>query len=237
MLLWVALVKSFGLLIEGLRDLLLGDLIGDEVDGAEDSGRDGVDEVEVLHLEAVAVFGDEGFVVAGWECGPGVDGGVEDVDFDVILTGFEEGGEVEAVGWVPECADALAVEIDDSGFVDGWVVPGAHAGTGAGAERIGEGCAGGAGGVGVYSEFCAGACEGLAAVDFEEDFRSGWGCEGEVAGVDGFSRVEAGVWVGGPVCEGGLGLGFAGGGEVDLPVSGEIGELGGGGGGARSYVE
>ena len=39
--------------------------LGDEVDLAEDAGGDGLDFVEVLHLEAVAVFVDEGFVVVG----------------------------------------------------------------------------------------------------------------------------------------------------------------------------
>ena len=75
---------------------------GDQVDGAEDAGGDGSDFVEVLHLEAVAVFFDEGFVVVGWERGPGVEGGVVDVDFDVVLPRFDEFGDVEAVGWVPE---------------------------------------------------------------------------------------------------------------------------------------
>ena len=62
--------------------------VGDEVDGAEDAGGDGLDFVEVLHLEAVAVFFDEGFVVVRGECGPGVEGGVVDVDFDVVLAGL-----------------------------------------------------------------------------------------------------------------------------------------------------
>jgi len=46
--------------------------LGNQVDGAEDARRDGADFVEVLHLEAVAVFFYEGFVVVGRECGPGV---------------------------------------------------------------------------------------------------------------------------------------------------------------------
>ena len=65
-------------------------LLSDEVDGAEDAGRDGLDFVEVLHLEAVAVFFDEGFVVAGWKGGPGVESGVVYVDLDVVLAGLEE---------------------------------------------------------------------------------------------------------------------------------------------------
>jgi hypothetical protein len=64
--------------------------LGDQVDGAEDAGGDGLDFVEVLHLEAVAVFFDEGFVVVGWELGPGVESGVVDVDLDVVLAGLEE---------------------------------------------------------------------------------------------------------------------------------------------------
>src|SRR6202011_3911383 len=91
----------------------LGAAAGDEVDGAEDAGGDGLDLVEVLHLEAVAVLGDEGFVVVGRECGPGVEGGVVDADLDVVLAGFEEFGDVQLVGWVPEGAGALAVDVDD----------------------------------------------------------------------------------------------------------------------------
>ncbi|MEO6806009.1 MAG: hypothetical protein ABI286_06835 [Edaphobacter sp.] len=39
------------------------------MDGAEDAGEDGLDFVEVLHLEAVAVFFYEGFVVVRGERG------------------------------------------------------------------------------------------------------------------------------------------------------------------------
>ena len=97
-----------------------------------------MDFVEVLHLEAVAVFFDEGFVVVGRERGPRVEGGVVDVDLDVVLAGLEEFGDVEAVGWMPERAGALAVDEDDGGFVDGWVVVGVHAGAGAGDARVGQ---------------------------------------------------------------------------------------------------
>ena len=62
--------------------------LSDEVDGAEDAGGDGFDFVEILHLEAVAVFFDEGFVVVRGKCGPGVEGGVVDVDLDVVLAGL-----------------------------------------------------------------------------------------------------------------------------------------------------
>jgi hypothetical protein len=65
-------------------------VLGDEVDGAEEAGGDGLDFVEVLHLEAVAVFFYEGFVVVRREGGPGVEGGVVDVDLDVVLAGLEE---------------------------------------------------------------------------------------------------------------------------------------------------
>src|SRR5258708_15132847 len=108
----------------------LAGLLGYEVDLAEEAGGDGLDLVEVLHLEAVAVFGDEGFVVVGWEGGRGIDGGVVDADLDVVLGGFELAGDLELVGWVPGGADALAVNEDDGGFADGWVVPGAHSGAG-----------------------------------------------------------------------------------------------------------
>lgn len=60
------------------------------MDGAKEAGRDGLDFVEVLHLEAVAVFFDERFVVVGWERGPGVEGGVVDVDLEVVLAGLEK---------------------------------------------------------------------------------------------------------------------------------------------------
>jgi hypothetical protein len=61
----------------------------DEVDGAEDAGGLGLNFVEILHLEAVSVFGDEGFIAVRRERGPGVDGSVVDADFDVVGTGFE----------------------------------------------------------------------------------------------------------------------------------------------------
>ena len=107
------------------------------------------------------------------------------------------------VGRVPERAGALAVDVDDGGFVDGWVVVGMHAGAGAGDARIGE--AVGAEG-GVFGWGAGGAGEGFASFDFEED----WGLRGrgkaEVSGVNGFTGVEEGGWVNGPVGEGGFGL-------------------------------
>ena len=63
-------------------------VLGYEVDGAEDAGGDRFDFVEVLHLEAVAVFFDEGFVVVRRERGPRVEGGVVDEDLDVVRAGF-----------------------------------------------------------------------------------------------------------------------------------------------------
>ena len=71
------------------------------MDLAEDAGGDGLDFVEVLHLEAVAVFFNEGFEVVGREFGPCVEGGVVDVDFDVVLACFQELRDVELVGRVP----------------------------------------------------------------------------------------------------------------------------------------
>src|ERR1700733_781592 len=105
-------------------------VLGYEVDASYEAGGDGLDFVEVLYLEAVAVFFYEGVVVVRGERGPGVEGGVVDADLDVVLAGFEQMGYVEAVGWVPECAGALAVEEDDGGFVDGWIVVGVHSGAG-----------------------------------------------------------------------------------------------------------
>ena len=133
----------------------------------------------------------------------------------MVLARLEEFGDVEAVGWVPERAGSLAVDEDDGGFVDGWVVVGVHAGAGAGDAWVGQT-------VGaedwVFGWGVGGSGEGLAAFDFEEDW-SPWGRgEGEVAGVDGFAGVVEGGWIGGPVGEGGFGLRLFGRGEVDLPV-------------------
>ena len=119
------------------------------MDLAEDAGWDGLDLVEVLHLEAVAVFLDEGFVVVGWERGPGVERGVVDADLDVVVAGFEQRRDVEAVGWVPEGAGGFAVDGDEGGFADGWVEVGVHAGAGSRDAGVGEavgaedGCSGG----------------------------------------------------------------------------------------------
>src|SRR5438270_12258617 len=57
------------------RDLSFG-LLGYEMDGAEDAGGDGLDLVEVLRLEAVAVLFYGGFVRVGGAGGPGCGGGV-----------------------------------------------------------------------------------------------------------------------------------------------------------------
>src|SRR5579875_1547783 len=106
-----------------------------QADGAGDARWDRLDFVEVLHLEAVAVLCDEWLVVVRGQCGPGVQRRVVDVDLDVVLAGFEELRYIEAVGWVPERARPLAVDVDDGCRVDGRVVPGVHARAGAGDER------------------------------------------------------------------------------------------------------
>ena len=116
---------------------------------------------------------------------------------------------------MPEGAGALAVEEDDGGFVDGWVVVGVHAGAGAGDAWVGQ-AVGAEDGVFGWGVGCSG--EGFAAFDFEKDWGRGRGGEGEVAGVDGFAGVVEGGWVGGPVGEGGFGFCFVGGGEGDGPV-------------------
>ena len=85
------------------------------------------------------------------------------MDLEVVLAGLEEFGDVEAVGRVPERAGALAVEEDDGGFVDGWVVPGSHARAGAGDAWVGQ--AVGADGW-VLGWGVGGAGEGFAAFDF-----------------------------------------------------------------------
>ena len=83
-------------------------------------------------------FCDQGFVVVGWESRPGVQGGVVDVDLDVVLAGFEEARDVEGVGGVPEGSGGLAVDGDQGGFADGWVVIGVHPGAGVGETGVGE---------------------------------------------------------------------------------------------------
>ena len=67
---------------------------------------------------------------------------------------------------MPERAGALAVDEDDGGFVDGWVVVGVHAGAGAGDARVGQ--AVGAEGW-VFGWGVGGAGERFAAFDFEID--------------------------------------------------------------------
>ena len=62
----------------------------DEVDGTEDARGLGLNFVEILHLEAVSVFGDEEFVVVRRKRGPGIDSSVVDADLDVVLARFEE---------------------------------------------------------------------------------------------------------------------------------------------------
>ncbi len=106
---------------------------------------------------------------------------------------------------MPEGAGGLAVDGDDGGFVDGWVVVGVHAGAGAGDAWVGQ-AVGAEGWVFGWGVGCAG--EWVAAVDFEDRWGSLGGGEGEVAGVDGFAGVVEGGGVGGPVGEGGFGLGL-----------------------------
>ena len=204
-----------------LRGLSWG-VLGYEVDLAKDAGGDGLDFIEVLHLEAVSVFGDEGFVVVGWKRGPGVEGGVVDADLDVVVAGFEERGDVEAVGRVPEGAGGFAVDGDESGFADGWVKVGVHAGPGSGDSWVRQ-AVGAEDGMLGWGVWCSG--EGFASVDFEEDRAGFFGGEGEVAGVDGFSGVVEGGGVGYPVGEGGFGGGLVEGGEGDVPVGGEVGDV------------
>jgi hypothetical protein len=62
----------------------------DKVDGAEDAGGLGLNFVEILHLEAVSVFCDEGLVVVRRERGPGIDSSVVGANLDVVLARFEE---------------------------------------------------------------------------------------------------------------------------------------------------
>jgi len=94
----------------------------DKADAPEQAGGDGMDLVEVLHLEAVPVFGDERLVVMRRERGPGIDRGVVDADLDVVAAGFEVGADGEPVRRMPERAGALTIDENDGGFPDGRVV-------------------------------------------------------------------------------------------------------------------
>ena len=113
----------------------------------------------------------------------------------------------------------MAVDEDEGGFADGWVEVVVHAGSGAGAERIGQGGSSGTGGGGFLGEALGWHGERGAAVYLKEDrIVFCRGVEFEVAGVDGFAGVVKGGRVDGPVGEGGFGFGFFGFGEVDGPV-------------------
>ena len=115
----------------------------------------------------------------------------------------------------------MAVDGDDRGFLDGWVVVGVHARARASDAWVGK--AVGAEG-GVFGWGVGGAGERGSASDLQ---RSGVcaGRDGEVARVDGFARVVEGGGVGGPVGEGWFCLDLFGAGEGDLPVGAEVDEM------------
>ena len=162
----------------------LGGLLGDDAYGAEEAGGDGFQVVHVLGLEELAVFGVEGGVVAGWLAGELVDGGVADADLDGVLAGVDEGGDVEAVGRVPEGAGRLPLMVTMA------------------ASRIG-------GSRRAWMPLaCAGAVvRGGGALAEVDDGVGRVGGEGEVAGVGGFAGVELFAADFGPGGEGGDGLG------------------------------
>ena len=85
-------------------------LLGDEVDWAEDAGRNGFDVLEIAHLEAISILRDQRTIVVGRQRSPGIDGRVEDVNLDVILTRLEQPRNVEPVGRMPERACGLSVD-------------------------------------------------------------------------------------------------------------------------------
>jgi hypothetical protein len=62
----------------------------DQVDGTEQAGGDGGDQVQVLHLELIAVLGDQRCVVVRRQRRPRVERGVIDIDLDVINAGLEQ---------------------------------------------------------------------------------------------------------------------------------------------------
>ena len=112
----------------------------DQADWSEEAGCYGLEVVHVLGVEALAVFGVEGGVVAWGLAGEFIDGGVVDVDFDFVLAGMDQCGDVETIGRVPEGPGAMAVDVEDGGFADGWVEQGADA-VGVGRAVVGGGCA------------------------------------------------------------------------------------------------
>jgi hypothetical protein len=155
--------------------------------------------VEILHLEAVSVLGDERFVVVWRERGPCVERGVVDVNFDVILAGLEELRDVEAIGWVPERACRLAVDEDEGGFADGRIKVGVHARAGARYEWVGEAVIAERS---VFGWRIGRAGEGGASVNGEIGCRLRKRGEVEIARVDDFAGVVKSGGVGSPVGEG-----------------------------------
>src|ERR1019366_6985594 len=93
-------------------------LLCDEADGGQDAGRERLQVVHVLRLEAFAVLGVQSFVIGQRAFGQFVDGEVGDGDADGVRTGVEQGANFEFIGWTPDGAGAAAVDEDDGGFAN-----------------------------------------------------------------------------------------------------------------------
>src|ERR1035437_1066783 len=68
-----------------------------EVYGAEEARRDGHDLVEILHLKAIAVLGNQRFIVVRRQSRPGVESGVIDADLNMVDAGLQQAGDIKAI--------------------------------------------------------------------------------------------------------------------------------------------
>ena len=96
-----------------------------DADVAQKAGRDGHDLVEVLHLEPVSVLCNQRTVVVRRKRRPGVECGVEYVEFNVVHAEVKELGHVKAIGRMPKCTGRLAIDRHQGRLMDGRVVVGA----------------------------------------------------------------------------------------------------------------
>src|SRR4051812_30184664 len=88
--------------------------------------------LHVLGLEALSVELIQEAIVGAGAAGEGVDGGVGDANLEVVDTGMQEGGEIDAIGRRPEGSGALVVDGDDCCFANGRIEEGP------GAEMLGR---------------------------------------------------------------------------------------------------
>ena len=62
----------------------------DQSDRPKQARRHRFDLVEILHLKAVPIFCDQRFVIMRWQSCPGIDGGVVDLDHNMIVSRFKK---------------------------------------------------------------------------------------------------------------------------------------------------